>query len=321
MKGRRKFKVESLPLISIVIIVIVVFVAVLTNESLDVVTTKDETENYQMLGTIDTTNFSIMQAYYLDGDCVIKSNITTNDDEDVNTQRIYYTLYTEASDDVISSGFLTPTISIDKSDVQNKGNVIIDLYAVLDEADVESTSPMFRVVIDNSNIVYFVDVLKSLMNYDDLNDEQKIRLVKFIDLNIANKRLLNFYSGDVATILKPYVKETDVLTKEQQIEQFRQQIIKQYDYYSQLAELIGIDFNELLQNSLSFNDSSYVLPAIQKSIDYINNEMNDQIATLEVKAKNKGFDLTEYYQVKDSYPLKDQYEYLDEQIQNKNDEQ
>ncbi|MFV0249415.1 MAG: hypothetical protein ACK5HP_00005, partial [Bacilli bacterium] len=174
---------------------------------------------------------------------------------------------------------------------------------------------LFQIIIDKDEMVEYVNIFDSIKNYGDLNDSQKKRLIKYIDLNYVNDRLINYYSSDIQTYLKPYIKASPE-EKEQELQAMRKQVIDKYNYYKQLADLINIDFDELIKNSIAINDSYYTLTAIQKSIDYVNEQMKEQISKLEVQAVDSGINLTDYNDQKSNYPLKEQYEYLQKQIKN-----
>lgn len=314
----KKLKVENLPLICVVTIIIILIVALIVNSISNQNSTKSVDSNYQATGMVDETKFSIMRAYYKDSNLVIENNIDTSEDGSIQNKSIYYKLGTDTSDDVISQGFLTKQITIPKSDIYNKGNIRIQIYGVTDESEVENSETIFQIMIDKDEIVDYVNIFDSMKNYDDLNDSQKKRLIKYIDLNYVNDRLINYYSNDVQTYLEPYLKADDE-SKSEELQVMRKQVIDKYKYYKQLADLIGIDFDELIKNSIAINDTYYMLTAIQKSIDYVNEQMKEQIGKLEVQAVDSGINLTDYNEQKNNYPLKEQYEYLQEQINKKND--
>lgn len=311
----RKFKIENLPLICVVVVIIVLLIALVVNAISNQTSTKSVDSNYQVTGMVDETKFSIMRAYYKDSNLIIESNIDTNEDATIQNKSIYYKLGTDTSDDVISKGFLTKQIAIPKADVYNKGNIRIQIYGVTDESEVENSDTLFQIMIDKDEIVDYVDIFDNIRNYEDLNDSQKKRLIKYIDLNYVNDRLINYYSSDIQSYLKPYLKVSPE-EKEQELQAMRKQVIDKYNYYKELADLIDIDFDELIKNSLAISDSYYSLAAIQKSIDYVNEQMKEQISKLEVQAVDSGINLTDYNEQKNNYPLKEQYEYLQEQIKN-----
>lgn len=312
----RKLKVENLPLICVVAIIIILLVALIVNGISNQNSTKSVDSNYQVTGMVDETKFSIMRAYYKDSNLIIENNIDTSEDASIQNKSIYYKLGTDTSDDVISQGFLTKQVIIPKSDIYNKGNIRIQIYGVTDESEVESSDTLFQIMIDKDEIVDYVNIFDSMKNYDDLNGSQKKRLIKYIDLNYVNDRLINYYSNDIQTYLKPYLKATEE-KKEQELQAMRKQVIDKYNYYKELADLINIDFDELIKNSIAINNSYYSFTAIQKSIDYVNEQMKEQINKLEVHAVDSGINLTDYNEQKSNYPLKEQYEYLKNKLNEK----
>lgn len=311
----RKLKVENLPLICVIAIIIILLLALIVNSISNQNSTKSVDSNYQVTGMVDETKFSIMRAYYKDSNLIIENNIDTSEDGSIQNKSIYYKLGTDTSNDVISQGFLTKQVIIPKSDIYNKGNIRIQIYGVTDESEVKSSETLFQIMIDKDEIVDYVNIFDSMKNYDDLNDGQKTRLIKYIDLNYVNDCLINYYSSNIQAYLKPYLKASQE-EKEQELQAMRKQVIGKYNYYKELADLINIDFDELIKNSIAINDSYYTLSAIQKSIDYVNEQMKEQINKLEVKAVDSGINLTDYNEQKSNYPLKEQYEYLQVQIKN-----
>lgn len=311
----KKLKIENLPLICVVAIVILLLIALLVNTISNQKSTKSVDENYQVTGMVDETKFSIMRAYYKDSNLIIENNIDTSEDGSIQNKSIYYKLGTDTSNDVISEGFLTKLLTIPKADIYNKGNIRIQIYGVTAESEVENSETLFQIIIDKDEITDYVNMFDGLKNYDDLNDSQKKRLIKYIDLNYVNDRLINYYSGDIQDYLKPYLKAGEE-EKQEQLQTMRKQLIDKYNYYKELANLIDIDFDELIKNSLAINDGYYSFTSIQKSIDYVNEQMKEKINKLEVQAIDSGINLTDYNEQKSNYPLKEQYEYLQEQIKN-----
>lgn len=256
-----------------------------------------------------------MRAYYKDDMLLIESTIDTSEDASILNKSIYYKLGTDTSNKVIKQGFLTKEIQIQKKDISSDGNIRIQIYGVNDESDLKTSKMLYQVIIDKDEIVDYINIVDKFKNYDSLNTNEKQKLINYIDLNYINKRLMNYYSSDIQNIFKPYLKAKQE-DKQLELEKIRNLILDKYNYYKKLANLINIDFDELINNSLELEDNYYSYTAIQKSIEYVNEQMKQEINKLELEAIDKGINLTKYDQEKNNYPLQNQYEYLQEKKDN-----
>lgn len=315
--GKLKFKTENVPLIATLIIVVILIISVIANTISNQTSTASVDSNYQVSGMVDKTKFAIMRAYYKDDMLLIESTIDTSEDASILNKSIYYKLGTDTSNKVIKQGFLTKQIQIQKKDISSDGNIRIQIYGVNDESELKTSKMLYQVIIDKDEIVDYINIVDKFKNYDSLNTNEKQKLINYIDLNYINKRLMNYYSSDIQNIFKPYLKAKQE-DKQLELEKIRNLILDKYNYYKKLANLINIDFDKLINNSLELEDNYYSYTAIQKSIEYVNEQIKQEINKLELEAIDKGINLTKYDQEKNNYPLQNQYEYLIEQIKNTN---
>lgn len=306
---KRKFKTENIPIIMILVVVITLVISMIVSGINKQTTNDSVSKNYQVTGMVDNTRFNVLRAYYKDNNLVIENNINTAQDGSIQNKSIYYKLGTDVNNKIINQGFLTNEISIPKEKVNTSGNIRIEIYGVKDKSEVENSEVLFQIVIDQDEIVNYVDVVKELKNYDELSQGEKNELIKFIDLNYVNKRLITLYSNDIQNLFNLYLKAKDT-DKANELEKIVRQVQDKYNYYKELANLINIDFDTLIQNSLAIEDKTYTYQAIKKSIDFIDEKMIEEVNKLEIKAIDSGINLTEYDKQKSNYPIKNQYEYL-----------
>lgn len=314
---KRKFKTENIPIIMILVVVITLVISMIVSGINKQTTNDSVSKNYQVTGMVDNTRFNVLRAYYKDNNLVIENNINTAQDGSIQNKSIYYKLGTDVNNKIINQGFLTNEISIPKEKVNTSGNIRIEIYGVKDKSEVENSEVLFQIVIDQDEIVNYVDVVKELKNYDELSQGEKNELIKFIDLNYVNKRLITLYSNDIQNLFNLYLKAKDI-DKANELEKIVKQVQDKYNYYKELANLINIDFDTLIQNSLAIEDNTYTYQAIKKSIEFIDEKMIEEVNKLEIKAIDSGINLTEYDKQKSNYPIKNQYEYLQEELKKDN---
>lgn len=308
----KRIKTENIPLISIVAILLVLSITVIVSQVNKQTLNLSSDKNYQVTGMVDNSRFTIERAYYKDNNLVIESNISTTSDGSIQNKSIYYKLGVDSNSEVISQGFLTKKISIPKAKISTLGNILIQIYGVSDVSEVESSEILYQIVIDRDEIIGYVDVLSSLRNYKHLDNQDKTKLINFIDLNYVNDRLISLYNSDIQKILKPYLK-ADKTNKQVVLEKIIEQVTEKYNYYQDLGNLININFAELVKNSIAIEDN-YTYTAIKQSINYIDEKMVEEVNKLKVQLIDENINIEEFEAIKENLPLKNQYEYLQEQI-------
>ncbi len=310
---KHKFKTENLPLVLIVVVLVILLISMIVSGIQSQTSTQSVDKNYQVTGMVDNTRFNVLRAYYKDDNLVIENNINVSQDGSIQNKSIYYKLGTDMNNNVIKQGFLTKEINVPKNKINTNGNIRIQIYGVTDENELENNDVLFQIIIDRDEIVNYIDVMSDLKNYNKLSDNDKANLIRFIDLNYVNKRLISSYNNDIQSLLNPYLKANKE-DKDEELKKVINLVTDKYKYYKDLAILININFDELIKNALAIEDNNYVYTAVKKSIDYIDEKMVEEVNKLEVKAIDSGVNLTEYDKQKENYPIKNQYEYLQEQL-------
>lgn len=307
----RKVRSENAPIIIVGLVLIALVITAIASPLIQSHSSKSESSNYQLSGTIDTTTFMVERAYKTDKDLVIENSIDVSDKTSIDSESVYYKLGTEGSDDVLSQGFLTSKIEVGIDNVPENTNVIINLYGVVDKTDLNTAEPLFKIVIDSDEILNYVNIKSYIMNYQTLSDDKKFELTNYISMNYMNKNLEATYSSDVQDIFKEFIKAKKIEKKKLILDELVKNAMDKYNYYTEVANLLGEDFDTLIKNSLEIDDNYYKSKAITKSIQYLDSEMLDQIETMERDLTSRGINLDKYNKIKQSYPLKDRYEYLE----------
>lgn len=305
-----KIKTENMPVIIIAVVLTLIVVVSFVSPYVETHSRKSDSYNYQVRGEIDTSNFMIERAYLKNDNLVVESLVEKSDTESIDTQSVYYKLGFVGSEDVISQGFLTDKIEVKLEDGL-KENIQINLYGVKSISEVESAVANYQVVIDKEDILEYVNVVQMFKNYDTLSIEKKQEFSKYLSMNYLNKSLKTTYSNGVYSIFKDYIKEKNDDEKIIILDDIMKVLLEKYNYYCDIAKLVDEDFDSLIENSLAIDSNYYKSKAIKTSIDYLEDSILTKIEAMERELTDRSVDLTEYNELKNTYPLKDRYEYLE----------
>lgn len=328
-KFRGKIKIDKnikhfIPLIFLLSILLVLVLSIVETSYLSYTNQDMITKNYQTLGVLDDNTFAFKYSYKIDntGYIVPYKKVEIEDDYSFEIKnQVYYQMYFQKDNkysDVISEGFLTnDTISFDMNSMKGYENVIIQVYSIKDKSELQTSKPLETIIIDKRFFVDKIDVFKKLNPTTKNSDDEIKTLMTYIDYNYLNDRTMSYLPNDFEKYFttNKYLK----MDYKEQYEFLTSSIVKLYDYLMVQKNLIldsGVTEDDI-KGFLSIKEpyaNYFVIDEYIKNynllVDYSFDKMKETVETLELEKRLDGYDLTEYYEIRDSMSIYEQKDYL-----------